>query len=63
MTPGVDPPSKAQLPWSRLAWFGALVVACYAPVLAALGRQWDADPDMSHGFFVPLVAGFRPVWS
>lgn len=47
-----------QIPWLAMAWFGGLLVACYAPVLLALLRQWNSDPDMGHGFFVPLVAGF-----
>ena len=49
------------LPWVAWTWFGALLLLSYAPVLWRLVRQWDADPDMGHGFFVPLVAGFI-VW-
>ena len=30
-------------------------------MLWRLVKQWDSDPDMGHGFFVPLVAGFI-VW-
>jgi exosortase len=34
-----------------------LLLACYAPLLAGLARQWASDEDMSHGFFVlPVVA-------
>lgn len=51
----------ARLPWIAWTWFGALLLASYAPVLWRLVRQWDTDPDMGHGFFVPLVAGFV-VW-
>jgi len=47
-----------RLPWVAWAWFGALLLVSYAPVLWRLVRQWDSDPDMGHGFFVPLVAGF-----
>ena len=47
-----------RLPWVAWAWFGALLLLSYAPVLWRLLRQWDADPDMGHGFFVPIVAGF-----
>src|SRR5208282_1886282 len=43
------------------AWCGALLLLSYAPVLWRLVQQWDLDPDMGHGFFVPLVAGFI-VW-
>ena len=43
------------------AWFGILVIACYAPLLAGLARQWATDPDMSHGFFVLPVVAFV-VW-
>jgi exosortase len=57
----VEAPSRPQLPWAQLAWFGALIVACYLPVLNALVGQWTTDEDMSHGFFVPAVAGFI-VW-
>ena len=40
-----------------VAWFGTLIIACYAPLLAGLARQWATDPDMTHGFLVlPVVA-------
>jgi exosortase len=62
MTPA---PAKAH-PWNRsawiaAAWFGALVLLCYAPVIARLVRQWYRDADMGHGFFVPVLAGYI-VW-
>lgn len=50
-----------RLPWVAWAWFAALLLCCYAPVLWRLVQQWDSDPDMGHGFFVPLVVGFI-VW-
>jgi len=52
---------KTQLPWPAIAWFGGLLITCYAPVLYLLVRQWTTDEDISHGFFVPIVAGFI-VW-
>jgi exosortase len=62
MTAAVEVSRKPRFAWSEVAWFGALAIACYAPVLLALVRQWNSDPDMSHGFFVPLVAGYL-VWT
>ena len=50
-----------RLPWVAWAWFGTLLLLSYSPVLWRLVKQWDSDPDMGHGFFVPLVAGFI-VW-
>jgi exosortase len=61
MVPAVEAPAKSQLPWVKLAWFGALVVACYLPVLIRLVHQWSTDEDMSHGFFVPAIVAFI-VW-
>lgn len=49
------------LPWQPLVWFGGLLLVGYAPVLYRLAKQWMDDPDMGHGFFVPLVAGYI-VW-
>lgn len=49
-------PFQVELPWSRIAWFAALVAVCYGPILSALFKQWTYDDDMGHGFFVPLIA-------
>src|SRR5260370_16812673 len=61
MTPVLKFPSKNKLPWTGIAWFGVLLIACYLPVLRRLVHQWNYDPDMGHAFFVPLIAGFI-VW-
>jgi exosortase len=65
MTPPADPPSANAPPQTvgrgrlvLLGWFTALILIGYAPVLQRLVRQWMDDPDMGHGFFVPLVAGY-----
>jgi exosortase len=65
MTPPANPPSAHPPPQTvgrgrllLLAWFAALILIGYAPVLQRLVRQWMDDPDMGHGFFVPLVAGY-----
>ena len=50
--------TQTRLPWAGIAWFSALLIAGYAPLLWGLIRQWATAEDMSHGFFVPLVAGF-----
>jgi exosortase len=52
---------RPKISWVPLAWFGVLLIACYAPILGALINQWNYDADMGHGFFVPLIAGFV-VW-
>ena len=43
--------------WTTIAWVSILLAICYAPILAALVGQWNDDPDMGHGFFVPVIAG------
>lgn len=46
------------LPWTTIAWFSALLIIAYFPILRALVYQWATDEDVGHGFFVPVVAGF-----
>jgi exosortase len=54
----LSPVALKAFPWAAIVWFGVLLVACYAPVLWRLARQWATDGDMGHGFFVPVVAGY-----
>ncbi|HEV3330877.1 MAG TPA: exosortase [Bryobacteraceae bacterium] len=61
MTPAVETPVVTRFPWAMIAWFGALLAISYAPIVGALIHQWDADPDMSHGFFVPAISAFM-IW-
>lgn len=51
------------VPWVKIAWFAGLLILCYFPVLQRLVWQWSNDDDMSHGFFVPLVAGYIVWWN
>lgn len=52
---------KKELPWTGIAWFGILLIIAYFPILKHLVEQWSEDPDVGHGFFVPLVSGYI-VW-
>ena len=56
--PGVKSPVQSTVPWQPIAWFGGLLLLCYAPILYRMAEQWATDENMSHGFFVPVVAGF-----
>ena len=61
MTAIAEPAPKTRVPWAAIAWLAVPLLVCYAPVLRRLVLQWWNDPDMGHGFFVPLVAGYI-VW-
>lgn len=52
------PAGVRTISWSAIAWFGVLLIAVYLPILKALVMQWSTDDNVSHGFFVPFVAGY-----
>jgi exosortase len=58
MQPAFEARARTQAPWAGIAFFSLLVAVCYAPVIGHLVWQWNNDADMSHGFFVPVLAGF-----
>jgi len=58
MTPAATQAETSRTPWITPAWFGFLLLVCYAPILRALVYAWIHNEDMGHGFFVPLVAGY-----
>jgi exosortase len=60
-TPQKPPAPTSSMSWQPIAWFGALLLVCYAPMLWQLVRIWATDDNMGHGFFVPVVAGYV-VW-
>ena len=49
-----------QIPWGAIGVAAALVL-CYAVVFFRLGAEWYSDPNVSYGFFVPLLTGYV-VW-
>jgi len=51
-------PERSEVQWAPVAWFGTLLLLCYAPILYRMGVQWATDENMGHGFFVPVIAGF-----
>jgi exosortase len=46
------------VPWLVMAWFLALLILLFFPVLKVMVQEWSGDEDMGHAFFVPLVAGY-----
>src|SRR6266853_521066 len=55
--PGRPPSASApSVSWAAFAWFSALLITAYFPVLKQLVGQWSNDENVSHGFFVPAVA-------
>jgi exosortase len=57
MAASPSPPLK-KIPWVMIAWFGALLILVFAPVLYGMGKEWLEEEDMGHGLFVPVVAGW-----
>lgn len=61
----IDSPSGAASQPVRAPWRGILVAAslalCYAVVFFRLCGEWFSDPDVSYGFFVPILIGYV-VW-
>ncbi len=47
--------------WAALAWFGALTVLLFAPVLRDMFKEYAKDESMGHGFFVPVIVGYM-IW-
>jgi len=56
--PEQAPVKVRTISWAAVAWFGILLIAAYFPILVKLVNQWSTDDDVSHGFFVPIVAGY-----
>src|SRR5690349_24649243 len=56
--PALESPAKTKPAYTALTIFGLLIVACYAPAVRSLVRDWMTNEDMGHGFFVPVVAGY-----
>lgn len=52
-----EPPEPA-IPWMSIIWFIGLMSLVFAHVWASMIHDWYDDESMSHGFFVPLLAGY-----
>lgn len=45
-------------PFAQMAWFLALLIVLFLPVLTTMVKEWATMDEMGHGFFVPVVAGY-----
>jgi exosortase len=52
---------SGSIPWAKLAWFAALLVVLYFPILTVMVKEWAQDESMGHGFFVIPVVGYL-IW-
>jgi len=48
--------------WIRLGVLALAVAALYAPVVRPMIQEWVDFPSLSHGFAIPLIAGYF-IWS
>jgi exosortase len=46
------------LPIATIAWFLALLIILFFPVLKPMVYEWMTDENMGHAFFVPIVSGY-----
>src|SRR5712664_523432 len=51
-------PARLEVSLPKGLVIAGLVAALYGPVLTQMVVQWWQDPDFSHGFVVPLFAGY-----
>ena len=48
--------------WIRLGVLALAAAALYAPVVPPMVQEWAEFPSLSHGFAIPLIAGYL-IWS
>jgi exosortase len=51
-------PGRSQAWWWQVSVLVLLVGSLYSSILIHLWKQWGADPNFSHGFFVPAFSLF-----
>jgi exosortase len=58
MTPVLQAPVKDSFAYTKVVFFGLLILMCYAPAVTSMAAIWMHNEDMGHGFFVPVIAGY-----
>jgi len=52
----------ARMPWLRIGFWSALVMAAYWSAIPPLVHEWWTNPDMAHGLFAAVVA-MGAIWT